>query len=108
MLPKRMTWCGLGVATGAVGAAWGYVRAREAARVDPDAVARLVVGAARTVGDHVVDLIDESRRGMVDAEAELRAGLEQRRSTPRRATPARVVAQDVAEPRRRAGRGSVG
>ena len=108
MLPKRTTWFGLGVATGALGAAWGYVRAREAATVDPDAVARLVVGAARTVGERVGDLIDESRRGMVDAETELRAGLDRRRSTPGAQAPLRSVEGAAARTRRRAGRGSVG
>lgn len=103
MLPKRLTWFGLGVATGAVGAAWGYVKAREVTTIDPDRVARTVVGAARGTGRHLRAVVDESRRGMAEAEAELRDDLARRRraTEPDDAPPDGAASAATASPRRR-------
>lgn len=79
MLPKRLTWFGLGVLSGALGATWGYVKAREVSAVDADRVARSVVGAARSVGGGLRELVEESRLAVAEVEAELRAD----RSPPR-------------------------
>lgn len=72
MLPKRTTWFGLGLLTGVAGAVWGYVRARELAAVDPDAVARRVVDSARAVTGGAREFAAQSRTAMAEVEAELR------------------------------------
>lgn len=73
MLPKRTTWFGLGLLTGALGAAWAYVRARELTAVDPDAVARRVVGSARSLSGGAREFVAETRTAVAEVEAELRA-----------------------------------
>ncbi|MFN8037910.1 MAG: hypothetical protein U0Q07_01750 [Acidimicrobiales bacterium] len=79
MIPKRLFWFAAGVATGAVGAAYGYVRVREArGAVSPDRVADTVVGAARTVGGGVRDAVVAGREAMHEAEARIQADLDRR------------------------------
>ena len=73
MIPKRLTWFGLGIVTGAAGTVYGYVRAREAASVEPAKVADAVVGAGRRLGSGLRDVVEESRVAVREVEEELRA-----------------------------------
>ena len=121
MIGKRVAWFSLGVVTGAAGTVYGYVRAREAARVRPDEVADALVGAARSVGGGVRDLVDDARVASREAEDELRGSLARRRQGQPAAPlgAAEVIEVGVAVPleagraaarnrRRRARRRSVG
>ena len=105
---RRLVWFSVGVATGAAGTVYGYVRAREATRVRADDVAEAVVAAARSVGSGVVALVEDSRHAIREAEEELRASMEQRRSAVRSAPVALVPGPDESDRRQRRGRRSVG
>lgn len=82
MLPKRLTWFGLGAVTGAAGVVYGYVRAREATTIEPARVADAVVGAGRRVGGGVRDVVAESRAAVREVEEELRRDSVRHRSAP--------------------------
>ena len=106
---RRVVWFGLGVVSGAAGTVYGYVRAREAARVRPDEVADALVGAARAVGGGVRDLVDDSRVAIREAEDELRASMASRRDGPGAAVPLDARrATSARNRRRRVPRRSVG
>ncbi len=78
---KRLTWFVLGTVTGAVGAAYGYVRVRELrGRVAADGVAETVVDVTRTVAGAVRDAVAEGREAMAEAEVRIRAELDGRGS----------------------------
>jgi hypothetical protein len=79
MLPKRLTWFGLGAVTGAAGVVYGAVRAREATTVEPARVADALVGAGRRVGAGVRDVVAESRAAVREVEEELRRDQAHRR-----------------------------
>ena len=92
---RRVVWFGLGAVTGAAGTVYGYVRAREAARVRPDEVADALVGAARAVGGGLRELVDDSREAIREAEDELRGSLAARRAAEGRvAAPATAAVAD--------------
>jgi len=76
--PKRLIWFSAGAVVGAAGTVYGYVRAREAAKVEPDQVADALVGAARRATTGVRDLVADTGNAIRDAESEIRDGLDRR------------------------------
>lgn len=77
MIPKRVFWFAAGVATGALGAAWGYVRVREArGALTADGIADTVVDTARVVTGSVRDAVVAGREAMHEAEARIQADLD--------------------------------
>lgn len=77
MIPKRIAWFGIGMVTGAAGTVYAYVRAREAASIEPAKVADTLVGAGRNVsrrvGTGVRDVVTESRAAVREVEDEMRS-----------------------------------
>ncbi|MCX7620178.1 MAG: hypothetical protein N2037_04960 [Acidimicrobiales bacterium] len=76
---KRLRWFALGAVTGALGAAYSYVRVRELrGKVAADRMAGTVVEVARNVGGALRDAVAEGRAAMAEAETQIKAELDGR------------------------------
>jgi hypothetical protein len=69
LVPKRLFWFTAGVATGALGAAYGYARLREArGALEADQLADTAARVARRLGGTVRQAVGEGIEAMREAE----------------------------------------